>query len=142
MNLTELFKLFFVLGVVGEVVNFVWITFEIVEFFDGFAVGHEEFHRGWHFTGGRNATKFLHGDSFFGSVHVLEVGLERFVVADVTVTLIPDAANDVVTFVHAVTGSVNIFVGRREVFAKEGTPLGHGRGGKAGEVEGGVAEVE
>ncbi len=129
-------------GILGKIVDFVGIIFEIVEFFDRLSFSHKKFHGGGHFSGSRDASKLFHGSSFFRSVHVLEVRFQWLVVADVSVALVPNAANDVVSLIHAVAGSVNVVAGRGEIFSKEGASLCNRRSGESCEIESGVAKVE
>ena len=52
--------------------------------------------------------KFIHGGPFFRGVHVLVVGLKGFVIADVAEAFVANHADDVVAFIHAIPGSVDV----------------------------------
>ena len=70
------------------------------------------------------------------------VWLKWLVVADVAVTLIADAADDIVSFIHAIAGSIDIIAGRGEVLSEESASLCDRRSWEARKVECCISKVE
>ena len=99
--------------VVGEVVEFVRIGLAVVEFFVGLGGVEEFFGVGLELSGFVKGSQFLHGDTLFGSLHVLVESFEGLVIADVFEALVPDHADDIVALVHAVAGTVDEVTGGR-----------------------------
>jgi hypothetical protein len=142
MDLPHAFQDVGIGGVGGQVVDVVRVFLAVVEFFDGLR-GREVVLGGFgELSRFVQTPEFCHRGALLGRVHVLIVRLERFVVADVEESFVSRHANDVVPFVHAVAGAVDIVARFGEICSQERLSLNVVGHVESGESENGRAEVD
>ena len=49
-----------------------------------------------------------HGCSLFWGIHILVIGFERLVISNVFKLFVPNHADDIVTLIHTISGSINV----------------------------------
>ena len=129
------------LCVAGEVVNFLWVVLQVIQFLDWLGRRGKKSDDLGDFARFLDPADLSHGRSLLGSIHVLVIRFQRFEVSDIAVSVVANTADDVVPLVHAVASAIDVTPRFGQLFAEESATLDVVRNRQSGKVQDGGAKV-